>query len=218
MKLGSASVINCIGVGRCAGTQGAHGFVQGAALGRDVQQMGQHLGTGHTVDDGVVHLGDQPDFAARQPLDNVHLPGGLRGNEGSSHHLGDLRVELVLAAGGREGGPIQVVRQVEVGVVHPARVVETQWHGHKPAPEWWQARNSRLEQVGDPLEGVATVGRRRVEDAGVRNLHRGLRSVGVDEHRVDAGHSLHVRLHLVHVLSDSNRRPKGRIVPCSLVP
>ena len=76
-KLGSASVIRP-GLRRQAGGNPRRARLgDGAALGGQVEQLGQHLGAGHAVDDGVVHLGDQPDPAVRHPLDDVHLPGRL---------------------------------------------------------------------------------------------------------------------------------------------
>ena len=194
-------------------------FGDGSALGREVQQLRQHLGAGHAVDDGMVHLRDQPDLPAGEPLNHVHLPWRLPGCEGTAHHLGDKCRELGLATGRRERGAVKVVVQLELRVVHPARVIETQRDGHEPTSEGGQCGDPRREQIGDAFEGVATFCGGRVEDAGVRDLHRGLRRVGVDEHRVDAGHSLHVRLHggeSCGGLDSATRRAARRTLP--LVP
>ena len=51
----------------------------GAALGCQVEQLGQHLGAGHAVDDGMVDLGDQPDLARAIPSTRCISHGGCRG-------------------------------------------------------------------------------------------------------------------------------------------
>ena len=163
-----------------------------AAFGGEVEQLRHQRGAGHAVDHRVVHLGDEADPAVGQVLDDVHLPRGLVGLERSAHDLGHHLGELLVTTGCGQRNPEEVVGEVEVGVVHPARVVEAEGHRHEPAPEGRQGRNAFDQHVTHPFERVAALGRGRVEDAGVGDLHRGLRCVGVDEHRIDAAQSLHV--------------------------
>ena len=162
-----------------------------AALRREVEQLGHQRHAGHAVDHRVVHLGDQPDPAVGQALDDVHLPWGLLKIERAPHHLGRLGAQLHLAARGRQGDPVQVVVEVEGGIVDPAGVIEPERDRHQAAPEREQRGHPVGQHGPDGLEGVATRSRHRVEDADVRHLHRGEGRVGVDEHRVYAGHSLH---------------------------
>ena len=58
-----------------------------------------------------------------QALDDVHLPQRPVGVELAAHHRGHEGVELGLPARRGQAGPGEVVVQLEVGVVHPDRVV-----------------------------------------------------------------------------------------------
>ena len=89
-----------------------------AALGGEVEELGQELCPGHAVDDGVVHLGDQPDHPVGHALDDVHLPRRLLRRERAAHHLGDRGPELGVAPGRGQRDPVQVIGQVELGIVH----------------------------------------------------------------------------------------------------
>ena len=144
MKVGRASVISCVREGSRAGIQGGQGSVTALPSCGQVEQLGQHLGAGHTVDDRMVHLGDEPDHAVGDSLDDVHLPGRLSRREGAAHHLGDLGPEFGIATRSRERHAAQMVGQVEVGVVHPTRVVQSERDGHEPAAERLQRRDARL--------------------------------------------------------------------------
>ena len=170
---------------------GRRGLGHRTPLGSQVEQLGQHLRAGHAVDDGVVHLGDQPDHPVCHALNDVHLPRRLLRRERAAHHIGDRGPELGVPPGRGQRDPVQMIGQVEFGIIHPARVIQSEGDGHEPAPERLKTRNPRLEDAPHPFEAVAPVEGRWIEHAGVGDLHRRLRRVGVDEHRVDAGHSLH---------------------------
>jgi len=163
-----------------------------AAFRGQVEKLGQHLGAGDAVDDGVVDLGDEPDHAFGHALDDVHLPRRLLRGERTPHHLGHHGPEFGVAPRCRDCDSVEMVGQVEVGIVDPTWMIQSERDGHEPTPERLQGRYAGLQDAGDALEAVAARQRRGIEDADVGNLHRRLRGVGVDEHWIDAGHPLHV--------------------------
>ena len=58
----------------------------------------------------------------------MHLPQGTVGIELAAHDGGHEGLELSLAAGRGEAGPEQVVVELELGVVDPDRMMQTEWH------------------------------------------------------------------------------------------
>ena len=80
----------------------------------------------------MVHLGDQRRAITLEPLDHVHLPQRPVGVELAAHDRGHEGVQLGLPPGRRQAGPAQVVVELEVGVVHPDRVVQPEGHPDRP--------------------------------------------------------------------------------------
>ena len=165
---------------------GSHG-----PLRADVEQLGQHPGSRDTVKEGVMDLGNQSDPAVVEPFNDVHLPGSLIRVERVTHDVGHQIAQPFSALRRRQCGPVQMVAQVELGVVHPAGVIQAHGHRHETAPEGGQRREPRRQVVPDGVERIPARGRRRVEHAGIGHLHGTHRGLRVDEHRVNAAHSLH---------------------------
>ena len=76
----------------------------------------------------MVHLGDDGLTAAGQPLGHHHLPQRPVEFEWPTHHVGDEVVEFTAAARPRETHPPEVVVQLELGIVHPHGVVQSERH------------------------------------------------------------------------------------------
>ena len=110
----------------------------------------------------MVHLGHQRRPLALEPLDHVHLPQRSVGVELAAHHAGDEGVELGLAAGRRQAGPAQVVVEVEVGIVDPHRVVQSEGHPQGPLAQ----RGDQVEALLNHPADLRVPGRRREERAG----------------------------------------------------
>jgi hypothetical protein len=100
-----------------------------------VQQGGHDLNGGHTVDQGVVHLGVHRGPAAHQALDEVHLPEWTAPVERALMQAGELLAELLVVAGRGQRDLPYVELQVEVGILDPVRVVEPERHLGEPPAE-----------------------------------------------------------------------------------
>ena len=193
MNVGRASVISCARDGSRAGIQGGQGSVTALPSGVRSSSLASISAPATPSTTEWCTLAISPTMPLGHPLDDVHLPGRLSRRERTAHDLGHLGPEFGIATRSRERDAVQMVGQVELGVVHPARMVQSQRNGHEPAPERLQRRDARPEHGRHALEAVAAGERRGIEEARVGDLHRCLRCVGVDEHRIDAGHPLHMR-------------------------
>jgi len=89
--------------------------------------------------------------------------------EGAAGHPGHHLVELFLTAGRGGGDAVHVGVDVEVGVVDPDRMVQRIGGRDDAASEGRQALEVPAQHLPDPLERVAAVGTRRVDDG---DLHR----------------------------------------------
>ena len=69
-------------------------------------------------------LGDTCHHAAFQALDHVHLPWRAVAMQRSTHHLGGEIGQLGHSSGLGQGGGAHVVIEVEVGILHPHRMVK----------------------------------------------------------------------------------------------
>ncbi len=113
------------------------------AAGRlQVQKGDEDLGAGEAVQGGVMHLGEHPDLAVLQPLDEVDLPQRVVAVQRALEDAGGLVGELADVAGGRQRELPHVVVQVDL-TVQPVRVVQPERDLHELPAE-------RLEQM-DPL-------------------------------------------------------------------
>jgi hypothetical protein len=70
---------------------------------------------------------------ALEALDDPRLPQRPRPVERRAVDAADHRAQLLLAPGGRQRHVTHVVDDVEVGVVHPQRVMQVERHVHQPA-------------------------------------------------------------------------------------
>ena len=59
-------------------------------IGLEVEERGHDLGTGHTVDRRMMHLADEGDAAAFEPLDDIQLPQRSIAVEGQPADLGGV--------------------------------------------------------------------------------------------------------------------------------
>ena len=144
MKLGSASVISRVCEGRRAGTQGGQGSVTALPSAVRSSSLASMSAPATPSMTAWCTLAISPTRPSAIPSMTCISQGGCSGRQRAAHHLGDLGPELGVAARGRERDPVQMVGQVEVGVVHPARVVQAEGDGHEPAPERLQRRDPRL--------------------------------------------------------------------------
>ena len=76
----------------------------------------------------MVGLRDHREPAVRQPLDQVDLPQGPRPVQPPPEQPAHQRTQLLVGAGGGQGGVADVIVEVEVGVVDPHR--QTQMRGY----------------------------------------------------------------------------------------
>ncbi len=190
---GSAAATKCAPEGKAAGNQGAAAD-RGASLLAQVEQLRHKLHAGHTVDDGMVDLGDQTDPATFDPLDDVHLPRRLIRIERMAHDLGHQGGQLGVTSGSGQRHPMKVVIEVEVGIIDPPWMIEPEGDGHEASTEGDESRDTIGQHVSDRLERVTTRRRVGVEDAGICHFHGCDRRLRVDEHRIEAAHSLHIGL------------------------
>ena len=154
--------------------------------GVEVEEVDHQLGARHAVDRAVVHLRDDADVAVGQALDDVELPQRAAAVE---RRAGDLRGhlgQLLVPAGGRRPDAADVVVEVEVGVLHPDRVVEPERHLHHPPPERRHQVEPGRDEVLDLRELVAAGHRRRIEDRRHGHVHVHARRLEVEEGGVQA--------------------------------
>jgi hypothetical protein len=100
-------------------------------------------------------LRERGDIALRQSMDHVQLPQRPGAVQRTGEDARDLLGELLVAArrGKRELADVKV--QVEVPVVHPVRVVESERDLGELPPERRQERQAFLQQ---PLHGARVEG------------------------------------------------------------
>ena len=158
------------GAGRCGVRFG---------VGQDVE----HQLSGGPVDGGVVVLGQHRPVAVVEAVDDVHLPQRPapvhRAADDARHLVGQLVDHS--RTGQMDFADVEV--EIEVRVVHPVRVVETQRHLDQSSAQRFEFTDEggvlrvdgavRIELLAGPLEdhqpGDVTEGRRRlqVEEGGV---------------------------------------------------
>ena len=161
----------------------------GVGVGEDVE----HQLSGGAVDGGVVVFGQQRPATAVQAVDDVDLPQRPGAVHRPADDPADLLGELVDHAGPGQMDFADVEVEVEVGVGHPVRMVESERHLDETAAQ-------RLELADQ--RGVLGVNRRvRVvvragpfEDHQARDMPERRRRLHVEERGVQAGELLHGRL------------------------
>jgi hypothetical protein len=86
---------------------------------------------------------------------------------------------------------VQVVGQVEIGILDPQGVVQPPGHLDEPTAKGRQQVEPLAQHLSDPGEGVATGDGARVEDRDLERVHVERRGLHVQEPGVDAGQPLH---------------------------
>ena len=136
----------------------------GGRIGLQVEQDAEQLGARDAVDGAVVHLGHQGDLAVLEPLDHPHLPQGAVPVQLAAGDVGREVAQLAHAARRRQGGPPEVVVDVELGVVDPDGVAQAQRDLHQTALEDGDLGDPIDDHLADAPERVAVGHGRGVED------------------------------------------------------
>jgi hypothetical protein len=95
------------------------------------------------------------------------------------------------AAGGGHPDAADVVVEVEVGILHPHRVVELERHLDEPPGERRDEVEAAADVLLDGVERVAPRHGRRVVDARHGHVHVAGRRLQIQERRVHAAQTLH---------------------------
>ena len=148
------------------------------------EDVGQDLRAGHSVDRAVVDLGELRDATATEPFDHVQLPQRPPAVEWSRHDPPDLGRELPVVAGRGERDVADVEVDVEVRVLDPVRLIESERHLDEPPTggrhEVQMVVDQRL-QVVEPHRL-----RRRFEQRQATDVSVGGAALDVQEERVEA--------------------------------
>ena len=145
----------------------------------------QLVGRRHPVGEHVVHLMDHGNFIARQPFCDIHLPQGTVAIQRGAGDLADQLVELTPPARGRNLRPADVVVDVDLGVLHPHRVMELQRNVDQLISQRSQRVQPRQCGTAEQFEAVA-LDVRHVEHADLEGVHVDLGGLAVEHHRVHA--------------------------------
>ncbi len=158
-------------------------------IGLEVEERTQEFRTRHRVDGDVVHFGHEGDLAVFEPFDHPYLPqrsiavqlpaGDVRGKVGQLAHT----------AGRGEGCPLYMVVDIELGVVHPGGLPQTERDLDQPPLEHGEKRDPLHNPLADPPEGVAPRHGGGVEDGHDHDVHVDGRRLHVEEAGVLAGQS-----------------------------
>src|SRR5262249_46076750 len=165
--------------------------------------------TGHTIDERVVRLLDQPDVPAFETLDEPQLPQRTLAVEDRLLDAGDKRHQLLPRPRLRQRGVPDVVRDVEALIVDPDRPALVVGHHHQLLPKArkkWQPRLNEIADVVDAEASVLVEERLALEHTHRADMHRVLEAFEVQEARVERGQAI-VRS---HVAAPSCGRPRRR--------
>ena len=172
-------------------------------VGVEVEQRGGQAGAGHAVEQAVVVLHQDADPATGQAVEHPHLPQRPLAVElGGQQHAGHL-ADLAGAAGARHPEATDVVADVEVRVVDPARPVQAQGSRGELPGELGGVADPLGHRLHDVLVGQsagAGLEDRQAADVLVprRGLHR-------EEQRVGAAQALHGGVTFRRQPSESDR-------------
>jgi hypothetical protein len=155
-----------------------------------VQDGANDLRAGNAVDGGMVHLGNQREGALGQAgnsveaLDEIEFPERPRAIQPAGKQVGGHCHQLCPAPGGDQPAPGQVQVEVEIGIIHPARMRQAERHLHQPLPEDTRAIQARRNVRPERLE-AETCGRvRSVQHVHAAHMHGAVFRFEVDERRV----------------------------------
>ena len=127
-----------------------------------------------------------------EPVDDPHLPERLRAVEALREGPGREGPELLLVAGGGQGGVADVVVEVEVRVVDPDRAALVERDEPQLLAEAGDEVQPRFEVVAELVE----VRRRAVEDHRRGDVHVGSVALQVEEGRVEAGQAIETHAYI----------------------
>ena len=146
--------------------------------GRVEQQRGE-LHRRDAVHHAVVGLADNGQAAVLQAVRDPQLPQRPAALERLGHHGVDRVSE---PSGGRSP---DVPRQVEVGVVHPLRGVQAEWHGRKLLPVAGRAAQAASDVVAKRLEAGRHSAGGGFEQGRPTDVHVGGRALDVQKRSVE---------------------------------
>ena len=139
------------------------------------------------------HAGDETSLEALDDVDFPQRPGAV---EGLAEHVGGVARQLGRVAGRWQGTPVQVMVDVEVGILDPPGVVEAPRYRYEPPAK----RRQEVQALqDDPAQSLVGRGRprrggRRIDDGDRAHLEQVGRRFQRKEHRVNATEPLHVHL------------------------
>ena len=161
-------------------------------VGLGVEEDRGYVDPGDPVDQAVMGLADDREAVVLEPATSHSSHSGLVRSRLLGEGAGGEVAQLLLAAGGGEGGVADVVVEVQVGVVDPDRAALVEGDEAELLAEARDQVQPRL-QVGAEL----VVGRRRaVEDHRRGDVHVGAVALEVQEGGVEAGEA--VQIHRTH--------------------
>ena len=108
------------------------GFLRGADAAREgltgaaVAKLRQHLRRGDAIGDAMVDLHQQRPPIVGEPFDDPALPQRAVAVQPLLHDAGDQPEQLGVIARIRQRDAMEVMRDVEVGVIHPFRCTEVE--------------------------------------------------------------------------------------------
>jgi hypothetical protein len=142
----------------------------------------------------VVDLGQQPQAAVGQPVDEIGLPQGPRAVERAGEDARHLLGQLLVARRRRQRELAHVVLEIEVRVVDPVGVVEPERDRLQPPAE----RRQQGQALGDEGEDIAELERSGgtcggIEDGQAADVTGLARILESEELRVEAGELAHGR-------------------------
>ncbi len=160
-------------------------------VGRVVGHQLQHDHAGGTVDRRVMELREHGPPAVAEALDDIDLPEGVAAIHVAPDDARDLLGQLVGGAGRGEADLADVVIEVEVGVVHPVRVIEPEGHVDDAATQWREVADHRPDALTHRVVRPE-IGRRALVDRQPVDVPVGRRCLHVEERRVETGELLHM--------------------------
>jgi hypothetical protein len=149
-------------VGQWCGIPSLRGQRHHPGSGIEIEEGSQDGRSADAIENGVMHLGDQRRAFARQTFDQIHLPQGPVRVEPTAHDRGDESVEFPRPTGRGQARSREVIVQIEVWVVHPDRVVQSEGDAHGPLPKG----TDHVQALTDDATDLGVAGRRREERTG----------------------------------------------------
>ncbi len=77
----------------------------------------------------------------------MHLPQRAVLVQGATRQVSHERSQLGGAAGRGKAGAAQVMVDLEVGILHPHGVMQTEGHSHHTPSQWWDEMDALVHDV-----------------------------------------------------------------------